>query len=139
MAADVESDVLAVIDAATPYTEDTDLFRGPVLPSGQVGGTFPIPQKAVFVRFASGSPPTVHRSSSVEEKEWLVDIIVRGNPGAYKTTRDDAQTILDAVNDSPPSGYIDAKTQSSHPQWVDRDDSGSDYFAVTLRLRKLEA
>jgi hypothetical protein len=139
MAADVESDTLATIDAATSYTEDTDLFRGPLLESGQIGGTYPIPQKAVFVRFASGSPPVVHRSSNVEEKEWLVDILVRGNPGAYKDTRDDAQTILDAVNDSPPTGYIDAKTQTSHPQWIDQDDNGSHVFAVTLRLRKLEA
>jgi hypothetical protein len=110
-----------------------------LLESGQIGGTYPIPQKAVFVRFASGSPPVVHRSSNVEEKEWLVDILVRGNPGAYKDTRDDAQTILDAVNDSPPTGYIDAKTQTSHPQWIDQDDNGSHVFAVTLRLRKLEA
>ena len=139
MAADVESDILAVIDAATAYTEDTDLFRGPVLPPGVVGGSHPIPQKAVFVRFASGSPPVVHRSSSVEEKEWLVDIIVRGEPLTYGTTRTSAQAILDAVNDNPPANYVDAKTMTSHPQWIDRDDAGSDYFLITVRLRKLEA
>lgn len=139
MAADVESDVLAIIAAGTSYTEDTNLFRGPVLPSAQIGGSHPIPQKAVFVRFATGSPPVIHRVDSLQEKEWLVDIVVRGEPGQYKAARDDAQTILDAVNDSPPSGYVDARTQTSHPQWVDQDDSGSHYFVITLRLRKLEA
>lgn len=144
MSADVESDVLAYINTNSAWTEDTDLFRGPVLPQGPIGGSFPIPTEAVFVRMASSPPPVIHRSSSVQEKEWLVDVLYRSDKDSYGPGRTAAQALLDLVHDaSVASGafanYVDVKAQQSHVQWIDQDDARSHYFVFTLRLRKLEA
>ena len=140
MSADPESDVLAIIAAGTSYTENTDLFRGPIIPAKVPGeASPPIPQEAVFVRFATGTPPLVHPYDNVQEKTYTIDVLVRGRPLDYKGPRDDAQTILDLLNNNPPSGYYRAKTATSHPQWVDQEDSGAHVFAVSVEYWKLEA
>jgi hypothetical protein len=115
MAADVESDVIDIIVAGTAYVENTNLFRGPVRSPSNVGSSYPVPVNAAFVRFASGSPPTIHRTSNVQEKEWTVDIIVRGDRGNYKSARDAAQAILEVVNDSSESWKPDNGPQRHNP------------------------
>ena len=142
--ADVEADVVSYINTNTSWTEGTDLFRGPVLPVAPIGGAFPVPDKAVFVRVASSIPPVIHRVDDLQEKEWLVDVIHRTEPDKYGTGWTAAQALLDAVNDaSVASGafadYVDVRTQQSAPTWIDQDDMRCHYLVFTVRLRKLEA
>lgn len=139
MAADVESDVLDKLTGWNSWTENTNLFRGPVLPHGAIGDTYPIPMKAAFVRMAASTPPVIHGSDNLQSKEWIVDVVYRSAPQQYGTGRSDAQAILDRLNDNPPTGYIDARAEMSSPMWLEQDDTGCHYFVVSVRYRKLEA
>jgi hypothetical protein len=140
MSADPERAVINLIDSSTSYADGVDLFRGPVI-AAQVPGEAspPIPQKAVFVRFASGSPPLIHPFDRAQEKAYTIDVLVRGRPLDYKGPRDDAQAILDLLNNNPPSDYYRAKTVTSHPQWIDQEDSGAHIFVVSVEYWVLEA
>jgi len=119
--------------------EGTNVFRGPIIASLAAGDSFPIPQQAIFVRASGGSPPLIHPFDAVQEKAFLIDIFVRGEPMSYASTRAIAQTILDHLNDNPTSSYYRAKTVASQPQWIDQEDSGAHIFVVTLELWALEA
>jgi len=144
--ADPERDVITILETLTisgmgALVEGTNVFRGPVMPASSLGNTFPVPQQAIFVRVGGSTPPFFRPVGGTQEKEWFVDIVIRGEPHDYGGARVAAQAVLDGVNGEIPDGggYYYSKTQTSHPQWVDLEDSGAHVFVVTLLLKALEA
>ena len=135
MATDPEDSVIAKIDALGAWTENTNLFKGPMR---AIGG--PIPQTAVFVT-AFGGPMPINfapNSGALQEYEHAVQVLIRGEAGQYGATLTLAEAIFTALHDSPPSGYYRCRSELGRPVHVGKDERGSFLFVVNLRLGILE-
>lgn len=132
--ADPESDVLAKIATMAAWTEDTNLFRGPVYADENFGDV--IPREAAFVTCYGGPKPiSLFPDASVQERWFNVQVIVRGDPGKYGSTRTLAQNIYDTLHDSSISGYWYVRCDNAHPEYAGQDEKRSHLFVVNLTLR----
>lgn len=140
MAADPESDVLALISGNVgSWVENTNLFRGQ-MQAAQPDSVIPV--NAVFVAYTGGPEPLsfgAGSSYSPWEKEFDVQIVIRGAPDKYGTTRSQAQTLFDYVNDRLPTGYHYSRCSTSGPVPLGVDDRRCSYFVINLRMGKLDS
>jgi hypothetical protein len=134
MATDPESDVLAKIATLAAWTENTNLFRGIALADEEYGDT--IPRKSVFVQYTGGPrAESLFPSNSIQYREYNIQILVRGDPDKYGSTRTLAQAIYDLVHDGSISGYWFSRVEESAPVHVGQDERRSHLFNMTLTLR----
>jgi len=136
--ADPESDVLAAISGNVgSWVENTNLFRGPVraaMPDSI------IPVNAVFVLNTGGPEPInfARGGSTPQEYEHNIQIVVRGEPDKYGSTRTQAVAIYSYLHDNDPSGYIYLRATMPAPVYVGTDERRCDYFVMNFRAGILE-
>jgi len=136
--ADPESAIIALINGNDGWVTDTNLFRGPVYPDENVGS--PIPREAVFVQLTGGPPPLDYSDGSIspQEYEYNVQVIVRGAPDTYGSTRTKAQTIWVLIHDTDPAPYIAVRATTASPVPVGQDERRSFIFVINARLLIVE-
>lgn len=135
---DPEQDVINQIATLSAWTIGTNLFRGDVLADEDYGSI--IPRKSVFVRF-TGGPAAVAYSGlelSTQDRELNVQVIVRGDPDKYGTTRELAIDIYTALHDCNIVGYYSVRVVEAMPVYVGQDERRSHLFNLNIRLRILE-
>lgn len=133
MATDPEDSIIAKVGALAAWTENTNLFKGPLR---SIDGV--VPQTAVFVNYTGGPEPLNHSSSGVQEYEHAVQVVIRGEPEQFGSTRALAEAIYAQLHDASISGYYSVRATNSGPLYVDQDERGSYLFVVNMRLRILE-
>jgi hypothetical protein len=112
-------------------TAGTNLFASKVrAPRGDV------PSDAVFVFASPGRPPD-RSMQQVDEIRWpTVSVVVRDS--RQKTGSDLAQSILNTLRGTVPTGYLDLTSTGSSPMDNGYDSDGRHFFSITYVLAYLE-
>ena len=136
--ADPESAVVTKIATMSAWTKNTNLFRGPLLGDEDYGAV--IPRLAVFVRLTGGPPAMAFSglTKSTQEHDYNVQVILRGNPDVYGSTRTLANAIYDTLHDSTITGYYSVRVVESAPIHMGQDERRSHIFNMNVRLRILD-
>lgn len=131
-------DTAARIAALGPYTvnssslalvEGTNLFTGPVRPTKSS-----VPDFAVFVRTVPGPPPAPYLNNQVDLVTWVVEAVVRSNPGDYSGGEELALRLAEALHRSPPAGYVGALSRQAGPVYIRDDEQRRHYFSLPIEL-----
>ena len=112
-------------------TSGTNIFASkPRAPRGGVG------QDVVFVWATPGRPPELSMGYVDEIRRPVVMVFIRN--GRQKTGSDLAQSILNTVRATLPSGYLDLTSTMSAPVDSGYDSDGRHQFLVSFTLAYLE-
>lgn len=136
MPTDPEDTIIARIGTLAAWTENTNLFKGFIRPLSSI-----VPQTAVFVNYSGGPEPVnfAQGGASPQEYEHAVQVLIRGEPEQYGSTRALADAIWVHLHDySPGGGYFSVRATTSAPVFVDQDEVGSYIFVINMRLHTLE-
>ena len=126
-------DIANRLQAAGVGTVGTDIFTGAMrAPSDQ------IPHAALFVIPTGGTGPEPLLDAGTNDYfRPTVQIMIRGNIGAYITTRTTATSALDAVHKSSISGYFQVLARTPQPLYIGLDDTEHPLFSVNVELFKV--
>lgn len=125
-----DQDIAARLQAAGVGTVGTDIFEGAIRAPSTV-----IPHAALFVTPTGGVAPLPFLDNGTTSYyRPSVQIIIRGNVGAYRTTRATAASALAAVHLSTVSGYFQVLARNSEPLYLGLDDTEHPIFSVNVEL-----
>ena len=128
-------DVVDVIDGAVgSLSKGVNLFAGP---TRDYSLNSSIPHRAVFV-LADGGDLSSPIKGTADERHPYVSIRVRSDPessaSAFQLGQVLAREVYDAIDQSPPAGYIDSRTLGSQPTYIGPDDDGHHEWLITVSL-----
>jgi hypothetical protein len=129
----VDADIATRLQTAGVGTVGTDIFRGGIrIPSSN------IPHAAIFVLpSGGGGPDPLINAGATDFTRPTVQMLIRGNVGAYITTQTTAQAALDAVHKSTISGYFQVLARTPQPLYLGLDDTEHPTFSVNVELFKV--
>jgi hypothetical protein len=128
----VGEDVKAHIDA---LNLGVSTFIGPVRPANPPA----IPHRSIFVLEHSGLPPTPYMDGSTTAwRRCRVNIRLRSNPHEYQTTRDNANTVWSAFQQSTSvtNSWVRVTCDQSLPMYLGQDAFQCHEWTVNVTLEK---
>lgn len=128
-----EEDTKAFLDS---LSLGVPVFMGPMRPAEIPA----IPEKAIFVLESGGFAPSTYCDGTRTSYRWMkVQARVRGEPNAYQTTRDLANTVWSAFQQAPSTmtgSYVRVTCDQSLPLYMGRDAYQCHEFSVNVTLEK---
>lgn len=119
-----ETDVATLISDGGHATLQTDMWRGPVRPAVD-----DVPVNAVFVMQSGGLPP--HRISRAAQIR-TAGVKIRVRNSGYLTGLTLAKAILDTVDESQPTGYMDVSAIQTEPIFLTKDRNGDYHWSMNF-------
>jgi hypothetical protein len=92
-----------------------------------------IPVKSAWILPSGGPAPEHVFGHAYNIRQPTVQILVRG--GAYKESRDFAQSIYNALNGASPTGLWPILPMQSEPVWVGPDENNNFIWSINLLVR----
>ena len=125
-----DNDIASALQTAGVGTVGTNIFRGGIRP---VSGL--IPHAAIFVLPTGGSgPDPLINAGATDYSRPTVQMIIRGNVGAYITTLTTAKSCITAVHKATIAGYFQVLARNPDPLYLGLDDTEHPMFSVNVEL-----
>ena len=127
-------DVAAQLQTAGVGTVGTNIFRGGMRPPSGA-----IPHACIFVLPSGGSGPFPFLEGPTGNDYFRprVQVLIRGNVGAYIATQTTAQSVFDAIHKSSITGFFQCLASNPEPLYLGLDDSEHPMFSVNFELHKV--
>lgn len=123
-------DVATRLQTAGVGTVGTDIFTSGMRPPSDQ-----IPHAALFVIPTGGTGPEPLLDAGAKDYfRPTVQIMIRGDVGAYITTRTKAKSALDAVHKATVSDYFQVLARTPQPLYLGLDDTEHPLFSVNVEL-----
>jgi hypothetical protein len=129
----VDADIATQLQTAGVGTVGTNIFRGGLrVPSAT------IPHACVFVLPQGGiGPEPLVDGGARDYTRPNVQVLIRGNVGAYITTQTTAESVITALHKSTISGYFQVLARTPQPLYLGLDDTEHPMFSVNVQLFKV--
>ena len=119
-------------------TLGTNLFYGPY--QYFVDGMIPV--NCVFCLQTAGQrvqpyKPTSSLTYREGERNFRVDILIRSNKQEFGRGEDLAIRVSNALDMSPPPGYVEARTINTAPNYLRKDDLDCHLWTVSVDVMKV--
>ena len=125
-----DNDIASRLQTAGVGTVGTNIFRGGMRPVSNL-----IPHAAIFVLPTGGGGPTPFLDAGATDfSRPTVQILIRGNVGAYIATLNTAKSCITAVHKSTISGYFQVLARNPDPLYLGLDDTEHPMFSVNVEL-----
>jgi hypothetical protein len=112
-------------------TVSTDIFAGPQRPSSAQ-----IPQAVIFCISSGGSPPVPYLDgSSSDFSAASVQVLVRGDVGAYAAAQVTARLVMVATQRAVIGGYVAVYVNESDPNFLGLDDTEHPMFSINAIMQ----
>ena len=112
-------------------TVATDIFAGPMKPpSSQIA------KASIFCISTGGLPPVPYLDASTSDfNVATVQVLVRGDVGAYSTAQTKAMNARDAIQRAVIAGYVAVYVRESNPNFIGLDDTEHPMFTLNAELQ----
>ena len=122
--------VATLLDGAGLGTVGTDIFIGGMRPPSST-----IPKAALFVLPTGGiGPLPLLDGGAADYSRPTVQILIRGDVGAYIVTQTKARDCLAAVQKATMAGYFQVLARNADPLYLGLDDTEHPIFSVNVEL-----
>lgn len=120
-------------------TLGTNLFYGPYQYFATGGG---IPVRCVFCLQTAGSrvmpfKPTSSPTFREGERNFRVDIFIREDKQKFGDGEELAIKVSNALDMNPPTGYVEARTINTAPNYLRKDDLDCHLWTVSVEVMKV--
>ena len=122
-----------VASSVGSLTLGTNCFAGPIRDAGEG-----IPNTAVFVVGTGGFPVEAYLDGGSKGglEKPTVQILVRSDRNDFSGGVTLADSVLAAIDMTPPTGYVEARTTTSDPIYIGTDDTGHHEWSINVTLTK---
>ena len=124
-------DIANHLQTAGLGTVATDIFAGPMKPpSAQIS------QSCIFCISTGGLPPSPYLDASTSDYNVAtVQVLVRGDVGAYATAQTKANTARAAIQRATVAGYVAVYVRESNPNFIGLDDTEHPMFTLNAEMQ----
>lgn len=131
-------DVATQIAATVPaLTLGVNCFHGPVREAdADLAAPGAIPHEAVFCLGTGGLVDEPFQDGGLKTalKRPAVTIRIRSNLDDFDGGLSLANDVFDAIDKTPPTGYIEARAANSQPNYLRQDDVGHHEWTINVSL-----
>jgi len=108
-----------------------DIFAGPMKPP-----SVQINKASIFVIASGGAPPVPYLDGSQSDfSAASVQVLVRGDAGAYGLAQIRARAALTAIQRASLAGYVATYVRNSDPIFIGLDDTEHPLFSINCELQ----
>ena len=109
----------------------SDIFAGPTRPPSAS-----ISKASIFCISTGGLPPLPYLDGSQSDfSAATVQVLVRGEVGAYALTQTKARSALAAIQRAVISGYVAVYVRESDPNFIGLDDTEHPIFTLNAEMQ----